>query len=122
MTKKIKKIVSIVLVVMTIALCACGTKIGLIKEATDATDKMTAYLFTRKVEGKVEYCLTLLEKDETLDMAAEPNIHKSPYEFDFDWNETMLAVMQNEKEETVEDVKEFGDIIVVYGKNVEIEE
>lgn len=122
MAKNIKRSMAVLLVVMTLVLCACGVKIGLIKEATDPSDKMTAYLFTRKVEGEVEYCLTLLEKDEPLDMAAEPNVHKSPYEFDFDWSDNMLAVMQNDKEEPIADIKEFGDIMVVFGQLVGVEE
>ena len=115
MKKNLKSLLALVLVIFTVMLSACAS-VGLIKSETDESGTMTAHLYSKKGENGVEYCLSLLGKDEVLDMEAEPNIHKSETEFDFDWSKDMLAVMVEEADMPKETFIEKGDFTVVFGQ------
>ncbi len=115
MKKNVKRLLVLALIVMMLVLSACGS-IGMIRQETLEESGMTAYLYSRKTNGKKEYCMSILENDEALDMTAEPNVYKSKREFDFDRDEDMIMVAQHKKDTPVTDFLEFGDITVVFGQ------
>ncbi len=120
MKTNLKKIMLIGLVAVMIILSACGS-LGIIRQQSDETGEKTAYLYSRRADGKKEYCLSILDSDEALDMEAEPNVYKSKLEFDFEWLDDMLAVLQNKKETPVADELEVDGIPVIFGQIYEVE-
>ena len=63
-----------------------------------------------------------MDADEKLDTKAEPNVYKSYLEFDFEYEEGMLSVGQNEKDETINEPFEIGETYVVFGELIEVGE
>jgi len=114
MKMNFKKILALLLVVVTVSLSAC-TSVGLIKAETNEEDTVTAYLYSKKGEDGVEYCFSLLDKDKALDVESEPNVYKSLTEYDFEWNGDMIAVIVNESKLPKEPIIEVGDVTVVFG-------
>ncbi|MBR2499996.1 MAG: hypothetical protein IKB60_02840 [Clostridia bacterium] len=115
MKNNMKRLLILALTAMVIVLSACGS-VGMIRQQTLEESGMTAYLYSRKTDGKKEYCMSLLESNETLDMTAEPNVHKSKYEFDFDYDKDMIMVLQHKKETPISKPIEIGDILVIFGQ------
>ena len=115
MKKNMKRLLVLALIAIMFVLSACGS-VGMIRQQTLEENGMTVYLYSRKTDGRKEYCMSLLESDKPLDMAAEPNVYKSKKEFDFDCDEDMIMVFQHKKDKPVTDFLEIGDITVVFGQ------
>jgi len=122
MKTNMKKITAIIMVFLMLLLAGCGESYGVIKEASNEEGTQKAYLYTRKADAGTEYCLSLLNADETLDTSAEPNIYKSYLEFDFELEDGMLAVAQNKDDDSINDMMEIGSTIVVFGESIGVEE
>lgn len=115
MKTKMTRIFALVMVLLMLALSGCGESDGIKKEEANDEGTVKAYLFLRTVDNEKEYCLSLLDIDEELDMQAEPNVYKSEYEFDFEWSGNMLAVIQNEEDKSFNDFRTIGDIDIAFG-------
>ena len=115
MKTKMTKVFALAMVFLMITLCGCAEADGIKKEAVNDKGTAKAYLYLRTVDDEKEYCLSLLEPEDELDMEAEPNVYKSEYEFDFEWSGNMLAVIQNEKDKKINDFRVIGDIEIAFG-------
>lgn len=112
---RIKSIIIVSILILSLGLSACA-KDSILQELPSENGEVTAYLFSRKVEGTRQYCLSLIKKGEQLDMEAEPNAYKSNLRFEAEWgNDNMLLVAQNKKDDTFNDFKTVEGIDVVFG-------